>query len=154
VDNKCNTYRIGEIAEKLGLSPRSIRYYEEVGILRPTRSDGGFRLYSERDINTIRMVLRFKDLGLALDEIRALLGPREGPADAKTIATLKDALLLRKKEFEERIEKYREGIEQIDIVIDQLSRCGHCGMAMEKETCHNCISQDGEDYSPLLEGLF
>ena len=154
MDDKYNTYRIGEIAAKLGLSPRSIRYYEEVGILKPTRSDGGFRLYTERDLNTIRMVLRFKDLGMALEEIRTLVGPRKGAADARTIATLRKALLLRRKDFEERIDKYREGIEQIDAVIDQLSRCGHCGMVMEKEICHNCMSHDGEDLSPLLDGLF
>lgn len=154
MDNKHITYRIGEIARKLGLSARSIRYYEEMGLISPSRSDGGFRIYTEHDLNTIRMILRFKDLGMTLEEIGALVGPREGGVDAKTIRALKDALLLRRREFEEKIGKYEEGIEQIDTVIRQLSRCDHCGMMMEREVCLNCMNKDGEDISPLLDNLF
>jgi DNA-binding transcriptional MerR regulator len=137
----------------LDLSARSIRYYEELGLINPSRSDGGFRLYTEHDLGIIRMILRFKDLGLALEEIRALIGPREGPLDAKRIKALKDAPLLRRDEFEERIERYRQGIEQIDAVIEQLSRCGRCGVVMERETCSNCMSDSGEDISPILDRL-
>ena len=154
MDNKYITYRIGEIAERLGLSPRSIRYYEELGLIKPARSEGGFRIYTEHDMNVIRMVLRFKDLGMTLEEIRALVGPREHAVDSATLKSLRDALMLRRREFEERISRYEEGIEQIDTVIAQLTRCDCCGMEMEREVCSNCMGKDGEEISPLLDHLF
>ena len=137
----------------LDLSARSIRYYEELGLISPARSEGGFRIYTEHDLGIIKMILRFKDLGLALEEIKSLIGPSEDPSDAGRISSLKDALLLRRSEFEERIEKYRQGIEQIDEVIAQLSRCDKCGMVMERETCSNCMSEGGEEIPPLLDRL-
>lgn len=137
----------------LDLSARSIRYYEELGLISPSRSDGGFRVYNEHDLGIIKMILRFKDLGLALEEIKSLIGPSDGPPSVKKIRALKDALLLRRGEFEERIERYRQGIEQIDEVMEQLSRCDRCGMAMERETCSNCMSESGEEIPPLLDRL-
>ncbi len=154
MDGKHITYRIGEIAGRLGLSPRSIRYYEELGLISPARSDGGFRIYTDHDLNIIRMVLRFKDLGMTLEEIRTLVGPREGGVDAGAIRALKEALLMRRRELEERMGKLSEGIEQIDVVIGQLSRCDRCGMVMERELCLNCMGKEGEDLSPLLDRLF
>jgi len=153
MDDKCITYRIGEIARLLGLSPRSIRYYEEIGLLKPSRSEGGFRLYSKHDLSLIKMVLRFKDLGMTLEEIHALVGRRDDPIDAATLHSLKSALLLRKKDFEEKMKKYSEGIEQINAVIEQLSRCDKCGSNMEKEICQGCIDKNGEEISPLLDPL-
>lgn len=153
MDSKCATYHIGEIAEKLGLSTRSIRYYEELGLLKPNRTNGGFRQYTELDLNRIKMVLRFKDLGMTLEEIRALVEPGEDPLEPARLQTLKAALALRKRDFEEKIQKYREGIEQIDAVIEQLSRCGFCGSPREKEVCQNCLGENREGISPLLDPL-
>jgi DNA-binding transcriptional MerR regulator len=66
--------QIGEVAERTGLSLRTIRYYEEIGIVTPsTRSVGGFRLYSETDIARLQLVRRMKPLDLSLDEMRELL---------------------------------------------------------------------------------
>ncbi|MFW2514010.1 MerR family transcriptional regulator [Demequina sp. SO4-13] len=67
--------QIGEAAERTGLSLRTIRYYEEVGLITPSaRSHGGFRLYTESDIARLMLVKRMKPLGFSLDEMRDLLG--------------------------------------------------------------------------------
>ena len=69
------TMQIGEVAERIGLSLRTIRYYEEVGLVRPSaRSQGGFRLYTERDAGRLQLVKDMKPLGFSLDEMRDLLG--------------------------------------------------------------------------------
>ena len=68
------TMQIGEVAERIGLSLRTIRYYEEVGLITPSaRSQGGFRLYNEYDVSRLQLVKDMKPLGFSLDEMRDLL---------------------------------------------------------------------------------
>ncbi|WP_199711080.1 MerR family transcriptional regulator [Tessaracoccus antarcticus] len=70
-----NHQQIGEVAERTGLSLRTIRYYEEVGLVTPsTRSQGGFRLYSEVDVARLELVKRMKPLDFSLEEMGELLG--------------------------------------------------------------------------------
>lgn len=67
--------QIGEVAEQTGLSLRTIRYYEEVGLITPSaRTSGGFRLYSETDVARLRLVRRMKPLEFSLEEMRRVLG--------------------------------------------------------------------------------
>lgn len=66
--------QIGEVAERTGLSLRTIRYYEEVGLAMPcARSTGGFRLYSDEDVQRFLLLKKMKPAGLHLAEIRELL---------------------------------------------------------------------------------
>ncbi|MDP2918954.1 MAG: MerR family transcriptional regulator [Dehalococcoidia bacterium] len=65
---------IGELANSLHINPKTIRYYEEVGLLtKPQRSNSGYRFYSKRDVERLRLVMRAKLLGLSLTEIKALV---------------------------------------------------------------------------------
>jgi DNA-binding transcriptional MerR regulator len=69
------TMHIGEVAERVDLSLRTIRYYEEVGLIAPSaRTQGGFRLYTEADVARLQLVKDMKPLGFSLDEMRDLLG--------------------------------------------------------------------------------
>nr|WP_024874022.1 MerR family transcriptional regulator [Saccharomonospora piscinae] len=66
--------QIGEVAERTGLSLRTIRHYEEVGLVVPqSRTQGGFRLYTQLDVDRLNLVKRMKPLGLALENMRDLL---------------------------------------------------------------------------------
>jgi DNA-binding transcriptional MerR regulator len=66
--------QIGEAAERVGLSIRTIRHYEEAGLIVPSaRSEGGFRPYTEPDLDRLAVVKRMKPLGFTLDEMRDLL---------------------------------------------------------------------------------
>ena len=66
--------QIGQVAERTGLSLRTIRWYEEEGLVGPTtRTDGGFRLYSEDDVARLEVIKQMKPLGFALEEMRQLL---------------------------------------------------------------------------------
>ena len=68
------TMHIGELAEKTGLSLRTIRHYDEVGLLKASaRTDGGFRLYTQEDHSRLMLIRRMKPLGFSLDEMMALL---------------------------------------------------------------------------------
>ncbi len=62
--------QIGEIAQRTDLSLRTLRHYDEVGLLRPSgRSDGGFRLYTEDDLGKLLIIRRMKPLGFTLEEM-------------------------------------------------------------------------------------
>lgn len=70
--------RIGELAGRLGLNPRTIRYYESIGLLPPpARDDSGYREYGETDIERVAFIRSAQRLGLALDEIGEVLALRD-----------------------------------------------------------------------------
>ncbi|RLP82466.1 MerR family transcriptional regulator [Mycetocola lacteus] len=65
---------IGEFAERTGMSLRTIRHYDDVGLVTASfRTDGGFRLYTEADFERMILIRRMKPLGFTLDEMAELL---------------------------------------------------------------------------------
>ena len=64
---------IGQAAEHSGLPPKTIRYYEEIGLLSPARRPNGFRDYGDRDVHELRFIGRARNLGFTIEECRHLL---------------------------------------------------------------------------------
>ncbi len=78
--------RIGDVARLVGTTPRTIRYYEEIGLLpeAPARPSGPHRLYTTAEVERLREVMRLKDLlGVSLDELRTLLTAEEARAEVR-----------------------------------------------------------------------
>jgi DNA-binding transcriptional MerR regulator len=71
--------QIGEVAERTGVTQRTLRFYEEKGLLKPpSRMDGGFRLYSEADVKRVTQIRRLQDLlGVALADIKEMVDAEE-----------------------------------------------------------------------------
>jgi DNA-binding transcriptional MerR regulator len=119
--------QIGEVAERTGLSLRTIRYYEEVGLITPSaRSHGGFRLYTESDIARLMLVKRMKPLDFSLEEMRDLLGvldelEREDLAPEERDRTL-DRLGMYETAAEERCESLRAQLETAEEFASSLRR--------------------------------
>ena len=68
------TMHIGELAERTGLSNRTIRHYDEIGLLHPSgRTEGGFRLYTDTDLTRLLIIRRMKPLGFTLEQMAELL---------------------------------------------------------------------------------
>jgi MerR family transcriptional regulator, repressor of the yfmOP operon len=77
------TYRIGEAAELVGTTPRTIRYYEQVGLLPapPTHEKGRHRTYGEADVARLQELIRLRDLlGVSLEELKTLVEAEEARA--------------------------------------------------------------------------
>lgn len=149
-------YYIGELASLLGLSQRTIRYYEELGFIHPRRTDGRFRKYSERDADILRTVLRFKELGMSLDEIHSLIHSADDSVTNETMGKLRASLSLRKSEFESKVKEYEEGIAQIDRVLNFLTQCRACNDPEVHGTCERCLKERkdrGEDMTPIISSL-
>jgi DNA-binding transcriptional MerR regulator len=109
-------HQIGEVAEAVGLSLRTIRYYEEAELVLPSgRSTGGFRLYTDADIERLRLVKHMKPLDLTIEEMRDLLTTRDQLADPATPKQQRDELLDRLAMFaelaEERCQRLRDQLE-------------------------------------------
>jgi DNA-binding transcriptional MerR regulator len=100
-----STMHIGELAERTGLSLRTIRHYDDVGLLPATaRTDGGFRIYSEDDFERLMVIKQMKPLGFSLEEMADILElfsqQDAGAADnrqAKRAAYLEKAMAERAK---------------------------------------------------------
>lgn len=84
---------IGTAARQSGLPPKTIRYYEEIGLLKADRAENGYRDYSGEDVHRLRFVQRARGLGFSVEECRQLLSlygnsGRES-SDVKALATSK-----------------------------------------------------------------
>lgn len=79
IDNATARFQIGEVADRTGVTQRTLRFYEEKGLLRPPeRMDGGFRLYSENDVTRIGYIKQLQDLlGFTLSEIKDMVEAEE-----------------------------------------------------------------------------
>lgn len=67
------TYSIGDLAQRTGLTVRTLHHYEQLGLLLPSaRTDGGYRLYGDADVQTLHRILAYRQIGLPLKEIAAL----------------------------------------------------------------------------------
>lgn len=79
--------QIGEVAERTGLTQRTLRFYEEKGLLAPpSRLEGGFRLYSEEDVQRIEHIVQLKQLlGFSLADIKHMLVAEEALAEIRML---------------------------------------------------------------------
>lgn len=109
------TLHIGEVAERVGLSLRTVRYYEEQGLFEPAgRTDGGFRLYTQREVDRLLLIKQMKPLGFTVQQMRELL-------DAHDAATSADKA--ERQDADACIAEFaRQAIERCDELRDQLSR--------------------------------
>lgn len=113
--------QIGDVAERVGLSLRTVRYYEEMGLISPAaRSEGGFRLYSDADVERLLALKRMKALGLTLDEMGALADLIDRSAEPGRIET---------PELEHVVQALRDYASQTDAATSRLER--HLAQARE-----------------------
>lgn len=109
--------QIGEVAARTELSLRTIRHYEETGLVVPSaRSQGGFRLYAETDVARLMVIRRMKPLGFTLDEMRDLLQATDRLDAADLPEGEREGLL-------DRVRKYQQAATQkIEDLRVQLAR--------------------------------
>jgi len=118
---------IGEVAARTELSLRSLRHWDEVGLLRPSgRTDGGFRLYTEADVEKILLIRRMKPLGFSLDQMSAAMRHIEALSDPEMpparIAEAREHLAAVLHEAAERREKLVRQLAMADEFIDVIGR--------------------------------
>jgi DNA-binding transcriptional MerR regulator len=94
--------RIGDVARLVGTTPRTIRYYEEIGLLpeAPARPSGQHRMYTSAEVERLREVMRLKNLlGVSLEELKTLLTAEEARAELRAQLRREDVVPERRREL-------------------------------------------------------
>ena len=108
--------QIGDVAYRTGLSLRTIRHYEEVGLLpEPQRSPGGFRLYKQEAIERLLLIKRMKPLDFTLDEMRDLIDVRDQLAGPRLSRAARAEVTRRLRTYHALVEHKLSGLrERVD----------------------------------------
>jgi DNA-binding transcriptional MerR regulator len=148
------TYRIGELASLFGVTDRTIRYYEELGLLEPAERPGGaHRKYPARNAIYIKRIQQLKDYGLTLAEIRELfdLARRDRSGDAVR-RRLAEKYREKLEEAQRRRKSLDEYIADLGWHVEQLERVGdffQCPGA----SCPSCPFAEKCDVRLLIKGV-
>lgn len=128
-------HQIGSVSDAVGLSLRTIRHYEEVDLVVPSgRSPGGFRLYTDREVDRLRLVKRMKPLNFSLEEIRdvlTLLDSHSDEADDEAAGVLGDRFDMYATLAAERCERLREQLAAASEFADMLNRAARAARRVE-----------------------
>ncbi len=154
--------RIQEVAAQIGTTPRSVRYWEEQGLLRPAaRSEGDYRLYDATDVERLRFIKALRDdAGFSLAEIAQLLedeAARERGHEAYHATTDPGERLriLRDRvgRYEHQIEMLQTKIERLQAMVDETEgRLAGTNARIAKLTEEMAAAAEGNETDPALEG--
>ena len=123
-------FTITELAAEFDVTPRAIRFYEDVGLLEPARA-GRNRVYSQRERTRLKLTLRGKRLGLSLQEIKQLVDMYDSPSDtAPQLQAFLAVLRSHRRQLELQLEDIRVTLEEI---------------AQHEERCERLLSGNGLD---------
>lgn len=121
--------KIGEVAERSGCHPETVRYYERIGLLpAPPRTAGGYRDYRPADADRLRFISRGRELGFSLEEIRSLLGLAEDDGlSCQDVDRLARGHLL---DIRNRLNDLQRMASELERVIGSCSggECGQCAI--------------------------
>lgn len=143
--------RIGDLAKRAGTTMRTIRYYEERGLIEPAqRSKGGFRLYHEGELLRLRLIRNLQFLDVPLAQVKAFFDQRRrGRAATEVAPALQSVLEKQLREMERRITQYRAMQESVRETIDILDSCRHCSYEPGPDVCPRCPVLAGRASVPL-----
>lgn len=127
--------QIGEVAERVGLSLRTVRYYEEMGLLTPAqRTEGGFRLYTGDEVERLLLIKQMKPLGFTVQEMRELLDARDLLRDEAADPAASAAARERLAAFA------AAAVESCEALRDQLARAEEFARRLRDETSRAAAS--------------
>ena len=155
--HKPKLHKIGAFAKMAGTNLRTLRYYEEVGLLQPAaRSNGGFRYYRDSDLNRIKLISDLQELGLTLEEIgNALENRHREGTRIDYFHQVSAALDTHSELLADRINALSEQQRAIDQAREKLKLYSNCQTIPSRENnyCEPC-EMDGRSLPALISGLF
>ena len=108
---------IGQAAQGSGLPPKTIRYYEEIGLLKPARRGNGFRDYGDKDVHELRFIARARGLGFSVEECRHLLGLYRDTG--RESAEVRETAIIHISAIRSKIEELRSMEQTLSRLIEQ-----------------------------------
>lgn len=132
-------FKIGEVAEMLTTTVRTIRYYEEEGLLLPHRTDGGTRLYSEHHVDRLKAILHLAENGFSLDVIGLIGSAREtcstGDEGSKKVTETIDSAI---SEIDEKISDLNTLKSELTASRKLVAKCKGCSNQPSSTGCPEC----------------
>ncbi|QDU69101.1 MerR family transcriptional regulator [Engelhardtia mirabilis] len=149
--------KIGEFARLAGTNLRTLRYYEELGLMHPaSRSEGGFRYYRRTDLNRLNMIRNLQELGLQLERIGELLETRtKGLSRGEFVNRVRRALAEQDRLIADRVEQLQAQRAKLAEASCKLGLCEGCEHFPNPENnfCEPC-QNSGEVLPEHLSALF
>ena len=113
-DAAARTFTITELSQEFDITPRAIRFYEDVGLLQPARA-GRNRVYTHRDRTRLKLTLRGKRLGLSLQEIKQLVDMYDSGTDARPqLEAFLGVLAAHRQQLQQQLEDIRVTLAEIE----------------------------------------
>ena len=135
--------KIGDFARTADTNLRTLRYYEELGLLEPSRrSEGGFRYFRVVDLNRVRLIQNLQGLGMSLEEIGKLISHRKVEGDHSAIMTQVTQSLRRQTDLigerQDHLANLRAGIDEALLKLKTCATCEHTPCE-DNNWCEPCI---------------
>jgi DNA-binding transcriptional MerR regulator len=131
--------KIGELAEVLSTTPRTIRLYEELGLIVPARTAAGTRLYARKDLKRMEAALKLGRCGVSLEQIQRLAAGRaECPSGAQASAAMAVQLTALQAEIRASIEQLRRLEQDIETARGLIGQCADCPNRPNRTDCPHC----------------
>ncbi len=149
--NRKNLMKIGELAWRAGTTMRTVRYYEERGLIAPAgRTKGGFRLYEEDELRKLHLIKTMQAIDMPLAQVKAFFDERQrGKVASEVAPAIQRVLLSQLEEMDRRIEQYRKMRESVRETIDILNTCSTCSQEPGPNVCSGCPVLTSRESIPL-----
>lgn len=137
-------YRIGELARKAGVTARTVRYYESLGLLKTQdRQDGGQRYYTDEDLVYLNRIIQLKRYGLSLEEIAEIirLGNEDSTGQKRRLELLKQYRKLLSRELQ-HLKDVKALIDDLSWHVEQLESVDHDFQQCPGTACPKCEFKD------------
>ncbi|MCQ8104005.1 MerR family transcriptional regulator [Methylomonas sp. SURF-2] len=138
------------MADELGTTPRTIRLYEELGLIAPDRTEGGTRLYARKDLKRMAIALQLGRVGIELESVQKLAQTRQqctsGSEASAAMQPLLQDLRTRIRGLLEDLEELDRDLERADMLIRQ---CGNCQNRPNRKDCPDCPVNKNVDLTSI-----
>jgi MerR family transcriptional regulator, Zn(II)-responsive regulator of zntA len=142
---------IGDLARRAGTTMRTIRYYEERGLIEPIgRTKGGFRLYEEEELRKLHLIRSLQELDMPLAQVKAFFDERQrGRTGAEIAPALRTVLQEHLQVMRQRIAQYQAMQDSIRETMEILKTCEQCPHEPGPSICPVCPALAGRVMVPL-----
>lgn len=146
-----SVYKIGDVARLLATTPRTLRFYEEQGMLNPQRTARGTRLYSEADINRLRVIQHLARLDVPLRYVRELAAARPqsrtGDEASHKVFSLLNVL---REDVKRKMRECEDALAQISAAQTLVEQCFGCSKRPTLQDCKDCPVEKQTDRSRMF----
>ena len=142
---------IGKLAKEAGTTTRTVRFYEEIGLIKPEcRSQGGFRCYCRDQIVRLRMILNLKEMEFDLEQIKAILKKQDAHDTGGELAhAVLEDLNSQLEEVNTQIAHYQQVRDKLTHNIASICECLPCNKRIEERLCDTCHTLDKTEYKSV-----